>query len=357
MIYKLDIALCVPSLIFLYYRLRKIVNSDKSLFLIGLLFFYQPIPGFSRDRPERHLGLPDRTVTTPWYKCNGDPTTEGMWYDRDPGSHQWIPTRNRIGDDTDPFTPTNNNLFTPWSNPSSYSPLTGGNTNYSVWIYAQNGNNISVQVKTTESSSLSLPPSKPHLGWDPRDLGRPFKQGWIYLAWNISLWDNYPIEPDINWSELQRKIGTGSWVTVYSGPNMVWEDGSITYDPNGNIPVYFRVRVRDTQNQWSIWSNIFNTKMINWIPWKSSIECNLMDKPLEYSLMQNYPNPFNPATTISYSIPNYGLVTIKVYDILGTEVASLVNENKGAGYYSIEFNASELPSGIYFYTILLPAAL
>ena len=75
------------------------------------------------------------------------------------------------------------------------------------------------------------------------------------------------------------------------------------------------------------------------------------DKPSDYSLNQNYPNPFNPTTTISYSIKSAGDVTLKVYDMLGTEVASLVNENQEAGNYSIEFNAAELPSGIYVYRL------
>ena len=66
---------------------------------------------------------------------------------------------------------------------------------------------------------------------------------------------------------------------------------------------------------------------------------------------ENYPNPFNPSTKISYSIKEEGLVTLKVYDILGKEIATLVNENKPAGIYEVEFNASALPSGMYIYKI------
>ena len=73
--------------------------------------------------------------------------------------------------------------------------------------------------------------------------------------------------------------------------------------------------------------------------------------PTIFSLEQNYPNPFNPTTTIKYSIKEDGLVMLKVYDILGNEVAILVNEGKPAGNYKVEFNASNLPSGIYFYYI------
>ena len=73
--------------------------------------------------------------------------------------------------------------------------------------------------------------------------------------------------------------------------------------------------------------------------------------PTEYALVQNYPNPFNPSTTIEYAIPERSNVTIKVFDILGREVAILVNEEKKAGNYKIDFNASNLTSGIYFYKI------
>jgi len=68
-----------------------------------------------------------------------------------------------------------------------------------------------------------------------------------------------------------------------------------------------------------------------------------------FKLFQNYPNPFNPSTTINYSVPKTNLVTIKVYDILGREVETLVNDRKAAGNYKVEFNASKLASGIYFY--------
>jgi hypothetical protein len=66
-------------------------------------------------------------------------------------------------------------------------------------------------------------------------------------------------------------------------------------------------------------------------------------------LQQNFPNPFNPTTTIIYSIPKSCFVSIKVYDILGREVTTIVNENKLAGNYTVQFNAVKLTSGIYFY--------
>lgn len=75
------------------------------------------------------------------------------------------------------------------------------------------------------------------------------------------------------------------------------------------------------------------------------------DVPKQFNLSQNYPNPFNPTTVIEYSLPKSGAVTLAVYDILGREVSSLVNENQLAGSYKVEFNANKLASGIYFYQI------
>lgn len=73
--------------------------------------------------------------------------------------------------------------------------------------------------------------------------------------------------------------------------------------------------------------------------------------PSSFILNQNYPNPFNPTTNIGYTIPESGFVTLKVFDMLGREVVELVNGNKSAGQYTVEFNASGLPSGTYIYKL------
>ena len=75
------------------------------------------------------------------------------------------------------------------------------------------------------------------------------------------------------------------------------------------------------------------------------------DIPINFTLEQNYPNPFNPTTKIKYSIPEQSLITLKVYDMLGNEIATLVNEEKSVGNYEVEFNAESLSSGIYFYKL------
>ncbi|MEJ2617793.1 MAG: YCF48-related protein [Ignavibacteriaceae bacterium] len=83
-------------------------------------------------------------------------------------------------------------------------------------------------------------------------------------------------------------------------------------------------------------------------------EVGIEDKneiPATFGLNQNYPNPLNPETKISYSTPRASFITLKIYDILGKEVAALVNEEKPAGSYEVEFNAEGLSSGIYFYQL------
>jgi len=70
-----------------------------------------------------------------------------------------------------------------------------------------------------------------------------------------------------------------------------------------------------------------------------------------YTVSQNYPNPYNPSTTISYEIPERNIVTIKIYDVLGNEIVTLLNEEKPAGSYEVEFTATNLASGVYFYSL------
>jgi hypothetical protein len=86
---------------------------------------------------------------------------------------------------------------------------------------------------------------------------------------------------------------------------------------------------------------ILETVNINYLP----------PLPEYYYLGQNYPNPFNPTTQINYELPVSGLVTLKVFDILGREISILVNEEKSAGTYQVNFSSNGLSSGIYFYTL------
>jgi hypothetical protein len=97
------------------------------------------------------------------------------------------------------------------------------------------------------------------------------------------------------------------------------------------------------------WLGLDNVRLIN--SGATDVKTTKLN-PIVYSLSQNYPNPFNPQTTIKYSLPSAGLVTLKVYDLLGCEVTTLIQGKKEfAGNHFITFNAGSLPSGIYFYRL------
>ncbi|WP_348343916.1 T9SS type A sorting domain-containing protein [Ignavibacterium sp.] len=116
----------------------------------------------------------------------------------------------------------------------------------------------------------------------------------------------------------------------------------LEYQNSPNIILGGTAQIRNSSN-----FDIFVAKFSN----VTNVELseNLPDK---YFLEQNYPNPFNPSTKISFSIPNSSFVTLKVYDVLGNEVAILINEYRSAGTYEVEFNASKLSSGLYTYTLI-----
>ena len=125
---------------------------------------------------------------------------------------------------------------------------------------------------------------------------------------------------------------------------------------NTGIPYYFAttLEIGDSTLFAGIWGHgLWSIKKII-----TGIDQSLILVPEKFYLSQNYPNPFNPSTKIKYSIPNVTLsgvegsrVTLKVFDVLGNEVATLVNEYRNAGNYEFDFNAASLSSGIYFYRL------
>ena len=100
------------------------------------------------------------------------------------------------------------------------------------------------------------------------------------------------------------------------------------------------------------WGNKRDVYLIRLAPKPTQIETEVDGQlPQSFALYQNYPNPFNPTTTIKYQLPELSYVTIKIYDILGREVATVINEEKPGGSYEVAFDATTLSSGIYFYRL------
>jgi hypothetical protein len=164
------------------------------------------------------------------------------------------------------------------------------------------------------------------------------------LTWELvpeSNITNYLIERSLNGSPFTQIASLNNTTTQYIDYGVSWAGG-------GPYTATYKIRAKNSLNKFSTYTT---PKSIQYGDvWKVSDDQDIK-KDLNYSLSQNYPNPFNPSTIINYTIKTAGVVTLKVYDMLGTEAASLVDENKEAGSYSVEFNASSLPSGIYFYTL------
>lgn len=145
-------------------------------------------------------------------------------------------------------------------------------------------------------------------------------------------------------------------------PNLT-EPMAISYDSNGNMS--WKMRLLPTARGRFMQGSLDTEKyLIAYgdydrairvfkfsLPGITSVEKENSEIPRDFSLSQNYPNPFNPSTTINFSIVEYGFVSLKIYDLLGREVATLVNEELGAGTYSTKFDAGNLASGVYVYRI------
>ncbi|OGU54358.1 MAG: hypothetical protein A2006_09295, partial [Ignavibacteria bacterium GWC2_35_8] len=156
-------------------------------------------------------------------------------------------------------------------------------------------------------------------------------------------------EVALNWStatelnnqgfEVQRKFGSNDFATIGSvkGNGTTTSPNQYTYvdrliDPG---KYFYRLKQIDFDGKFEY----SQTVEINWSPF------------ITYKLEQNYPNPFNPSTKISWQFPVSSWQTLKVYDVIGNDVATLVDEFRPAGNYEVEFTASNLASGIYFYQL------
>jgi len=156
-------------------------------------------------------------------------------------------------------------------------------------------------------------------------------------------------EPDMSGYEIYRLLTSGSGVfellTTVSASTSSYIDNGVQLGGSSMGKVFYKIRAKDNDPYYSAYTNqiIYSYSGLN----KVTAE----NRSFEYQLSANYPNPFNPSTQIKYSLAQDADVTLKVYDMLGTEVAKLVNETQAAGSYEINFNASNLSSGVYIYRI------
>jgi endonuclease/exonuclease/phosphatase family metal-dependent hydrolase len=138
---------------------------------------------------------------------------------------------------------------------------------------------------------------------------------------------------------IQRSLDNISWKGIGFVPGNGNSDAPKYYSfidkSVPDVTIYYRLKQQDSDGKISF----------------SSVVKLYYDIPSMVSLSQNYPNPFNPVSTIEYSLPTAGFVSLKVYDILGREITTLVNEKQGQGKHLVNFNGNKLSSGVYFYVL------
>lgn len=316
---------------------------------------------------------------------------------------EWWTSRELWGDRWDAWNLGYNEIFSPYSNPNTKN---FNNSNSGIFIYytGLNGNDASFKIYKageggyTEDEILELtPPSKPQIlhieqHWngthcnpkivwrqnmepdmimsdeipDKQDESNSWKRYKIYKSGNLNGMSYLPQDQQFYPEQKYQHVATidvspsstdASWVD----PNVVLYYCEQTgQEPGTPYPVRYRVQAVDKYNLSSVLSDYKYTVGANdgggvedpgGIDNVLNIE-NESEIPTEYSLKQNYPNPFNPTTNIQFDLPQNNFVTLKIYDVMGREIATLVNEFKNAGKYIASFNAVNLSSGIYFYKVM-----
>jgi Secretion system C-terminal sorting domain len=296
-----------------------------------------------------------------------------------------IDNSNLSGDRYDAWKPGYNEVFSPYSSPST-KKWNNEESGIFIWYDSSNGNNANIKIYKvgengmTESQILAAtPPSRPmgikHEFYYPTN-------GWCHpkITWNHNM------EPDMERGAkykykryLVYRVTASNMSTVPNENGYVqiaqvdipinvkphYEDTSVLeyqcadldqQPPYGTqYPIRYRVVAVDNTDWASVKSDFVSTTGImgGGVPIGGGVDSPqfIANTPKEYSLSQNYPNPYNPTTKINFALPKQGFVTLKIYDIVGREVQTLVSEVKQAGYYSVDFNGSSLSSGVYFYRI------
>jgi len=173
---------------------------------------------------------------------------------------------------------------------------------------------------------------------------------------------NVSSHPSLSWNayygtiqgyNVYKKLTVDGATTTlqYFTTSTTWTDNdfNITNPRFSNATAEYWVTAKLSASEQSAGANHTFATGKSWIAWK--IRGKNDEVNYSFKLDQNYPNPFNPATSISYELQKGGLVSLKIYDVLGKEVADLIHESQDAGVHEVSFDASNLPSGTYLYKI------
>jgi hypothetical protein len=227
-----------------------------------------------------------------------------------------------------------------------------------VWFFNTRGSTGAIDIQCRVSTNSGVSFDAPFLA-----AGNPaIDEYWFDVT-------NYTISPggvdfiyyadslgstvDNNTDKVMYAFLRKSTPTTVSGRTRI-SDHPLTWSPRNYIPSIFEYYDVDA-DLGVLWVGLDGVQRKvyydNYNATPTSVEPTVGDVPMVYALKQNYPNPFNPSTTIEFAIPQNGFVTLKVYDLLGREVQTLVSANLTAGTYRTRFDAGKLASGVYVYRL------
>ncbi len=253
------------------------------------------------------------------------------------------------------------------NNGSSWTPLQGLYTNPGTGSFQPNGEPLYDGTQTNwvreEISLTGLTSSQNKLRFELKTDGSITKDGWYVDDISIYVFAVVPVELSSFTATALTNSVELNWITSTETNNSGFEIQRKTLDGNSEWAKIGFVEGNGTSTEMNTYSfidknpsrgiNLYRLKQIDYDgSYKifNSVAVNF-NQPFEFSLHQNYPNPFNPTTVISWQLPVGSHQTLKVFDILGNEVVTLVDEFREAGSYKVEFNASALPSGVYYYKL------
>jgi hypothetical protein len=226
----------------------------------------------------------------------------------------------------------------PFTQIAKYNGVTSGNTVSHTWLGINGGSTYQWYVDLDDGSSTTTGPV-----WSfSTDSGLPVElSSFTAQAMGTDILLNWRTETEVNnyGFDILRQAQDDKWETIgfvdgYGNTNSPKQYSFVDKTPTGGTQFSYRLKQIDNDGQYE---------------YSEVVEVTLA--PNDFALYQNYPNPFNLTTTIDYSILEEALVTIKVYNTIGEEIAVLVNKNKEVGSHSVDFNATSLTSGVYFYIL------
>ncbi|MDZ7623444.1 MAG: T9SS type A sorting domain-containing protein [Ignavibacteriaceae bacterium] len=216
----------------------------------------------------------------------------------------------------------------------------------------EKGFSLNDQTKRFQTKDITFSPRKPEVGDTLTITARVRNFSLMATPSPVSV-KFYIGDPDSGGTPIIGVNGTNTVFTNGTILNRSRKDVEFKWVVPSGLPPFPRIYAVLDQEGTITEIHENNNKGFNILGGSSTTEIDDENNiiPEEYVLYQSYPNPFNPTTTIKYSLPNSDIVSLKVFDILGREVAVLLDEYKTAGTHTIEFNANGLASGVYFYQL------